>query len=109
MRRCRPPSAYCTMKVREPPALSLRPKPGTSSSKKIASLLPGGSASRSMLSFVSFIARVILFGEDPLTSDYPLLGRPWEDYSCVPLRTADRRYTPVNADFKPFLRLSHHC
>src|SRR5262249_48739506 len=49
MRRCRPPSAYCTMKVREPPALSRRPKPGTSSSKKIASLLPGGSASGSML------------------------------------------------------------
>src|SRR5258708_38793489 len=37
MRRCRPPSAYCQMKVRAPPALSRRPKPGTSSSKKIAS------------------------------------------------------------------------
>jgi hypothetical protein len=44
------------MKVREPPARSRRPKPGMSSSKKIASFLPGGSASRSMADFVSFIA-----------------------------------------------------
>jgi hypothetical protein len=55
MRRCRSPSAYCTMKVREPLALNRSPNPGTSSSKATKSLLPRGSASRSMLAWVNFI------------------------------------------------------
>jgi hypothetical protein len=45
--RCRPPSAYCTMNVREPPVRSRRPNPGTSSLKRIAffSRAVGGTSS----------------------------------------------------------------
>src|ERR1700730_294460 len=55
MRRCRPPRLYCTMKVREPPSRTRSPKPDTSSSKKIASLLPAGSVRRVTLAWVSFM------------------------------------------------------
>ncbi len=41
-RRCFVPTRYCASQVRFPPARSLRPKPGRSSSKTIASALPGG-------------------------------------------------------------------
>jgi len=42
----------------------------------------------------------MLLSEDQLTSTQLLLGRPWlgrlwEDYSCMPLPTADRRYTLI--------------
>jgi len=47
----------------------------------------------------------MLLSEDQLTSTQPLLGRPWlgrpwlgrpwEDYSCMLLPTADRRYTLI--------------
>ena len=75
MRRCLSPSLYWKMKERDPPSRKRSPKPGISSSKKIASVLCAGSAAVRTIVAVSFM-------DSPFVSlgDCCVLGRPWEDF-----------------------------
>src|SRR5262249_29931839 len=54
-RRVCPPRSYCTIQLREPPSRRRSPKPPISSSQKVLSFVPGGSASVLAAVVVSFM------------------------------------------------------
>jgi hypothetical protein len=76
MRRCLAPSEYWMIQRFAPPSRRRSPKPGKSSSKRIASFLPAGSAVRSVLACVSF-------NGDPVSGRWEGYGKITLAYSCA--------------------------
>src|SRR5262249_50353462 len=79
-RRCLAPIRYWNIHVRLPPERMRTPKPGTSSSNSMWSVLPAGNFRRATLFAVSFMA------EHPGEN----LGSTWEALSCFPATDGGR-------------------
>ena len=98
-RRCCLPTRYWTIHVLLPPARILSPNPGSSSSKKITSVLPSGNLSRAMVAFVSFIGSFLM-------EFWEAHGKQQDASHCFPMSACEierQRVYKEAQKFKPYL------
>src|SRR5215204_5090692 len=98
IRRFLLPIRYCTIHTRAPLSRRRTPKPGTSSSKKIASFLPGGSGRAATVA-----ARLSFIANPPWEAD----GKQHRASSCSPVPPLFRGSTLISWAFQASCFLVH--